>query len=168
MNFPVLKEIGFSKESDSNILFLRLDFAKVKGGNFNTEKLLFSSYDFSFLVKAFDFPTLLSNKIAAFLTRDYKKGSSQKESFKGRDVFDLVWMFGEIKKMGKTVNIKQLNTLTGIKNMNEASKKILEKAEKIDSKDLFDDLKGFFEDLDFVSDFSQNFKSLLRNNLGTY
>lgn len=157
LKFPVLKEIGFSKESDSNILFLRLDFAKVKGCDFNTEKLLFSSYDFSFLAKTFDFSTLISNKIAAFLTRDYK-----------RDVFDLVWMFGEAKKMRKTVNLKQLNYLTGIKTMNEASKKILEKAEKIDSKDLFDDLKGFFEDLDFVSDFCQNFKPLLKNNLKTY
>lgn len=168
LRFPVLKEIGFSKESDSDVLFLRLDFAAVKGNDFNTEKLLFSSYDFSFLAKTFDFSTLLSNKIAAFLTREYKKGDKQTEPFKGRDVFDLVWMLGEAKKMGKTVNLKQLNTLTGIKSMNEASKRILEKAGKINSKDLFNDLKGFFEDLNFISDFCQNFKPLLKNNLKTY
>lgn len=168
LKFPVLKEIGFSTESDTDILFLRLDFSPVKGNSFNTEKHLFSSYDFSFLVKTFDFPTLLSNKIAAFLTRDYKKGKNQKESFKGRDVFDIVWMFGEAKKMKKTLNLKQLNMLTGISNTAEASRKILEKAEKIDPKDLFNDLKSFFEDLNFISDFCQNFKSLLKTAIGLY
>lgn len=168
LKFPVLKEIGFSGESDTDILFLRLDFSKTKGSDFNTEKLLFSSYDFSFLAKTFDFSTLISNKIAAFLTRDYRKGNKQSEPFKGRDMFDLVWMFGEAKKMGKTINLKQLNNLIGIASMNEASKKILEKAENIESKDLFNDLRGFFEDLNFVSDFCQNFKLLLKSNLENY
>jgi hypothetical protein len=34
---------------------------------------------------------LLTNKIEAFLQRDFYKGSSQTVPFKGRDLFDIVW-----------------------------------------------------------------------------
>src|SRR3990167_600190 len=98
LKFPVLREIGFSTASDTDMLFLRLDFSFNKDSHFVTETQLFSAYDFSFLAKSYDFPTLFANKIVAFLTREYKRGGEQLESFKGRDVFDLIWMLGEAKK----------------------------------------------------------------------
>jgi len=165
LRFPVLWEIGFSKRSDTNILFLRLDFAFNKSKNFKTEKLLFSSYDFSFLVRAYDFSTLMANKAAAFLTREYKKGREQAEPFKGRDVFDLVWMLGKSKEFGQKMNLKRVYDLTGITTKAELSQKILEKAGKIRTEDLFNDLKGFFESLDFVSGFCQNFRDLFEANI---
>jgi hypothetical protein len=165
LRFPVLKEIGFSGASDTNILFLRLDFAFNTFSNFGVEKQLFSAYDFSFLAKTYDFPTLVANKIAAFLTREYKKGKGQMESFKGRDAFDLVWMLGELKRTGQSANMKRIYDLTGIKNKDELIKRIINKGGKITEKDLLYDLRSFFANLDFVSDFCRNFKSLLQANV---
>lgn len=165
LKFPALREIGFSGQSDTDILFLRVDFASAGNRNFNTEKLLFSAYDFSFLVRAYDFSTLLANKVAAFLTREYKKGGEQKESFKGRDVFDLTWMLGESRKIAQPVNLNRVYDLIKTENKNEVVERILEKVQKIDSKDLYIGLRSFFEDLNFVSDFCQNFKEILNRNI---
>lgn len=55
-----------------------------------------------------------------------------------------------------------------MEDIEEIKKKILQKAERIDSKDLLNDLKGFFEDLYFISDFSQNFQSLLKDSLNRF
>ena len=166
LKFPVLKEIGFSGQSDTDILFLRLDFAFDKNGNFKTENQLFSAYDFSFLAKTYDFPTLFANKISAFLTREYKKGGEQTESFKGRDAFDLVWMLGEAKKTGVMVNLPRVKALIGIGDKNKLRNMILEKAKKIKPSGLQNDLRAFFKDTGFVDDFCQNFLSLLKTDIG--
>jgi predicted nucleotidyltransferase component of viral defense system len=165
LKFPVLKEIGFSSASDTDILFLRLDFSFNKDSNFGIENQLFSAYDFSFLAKTYDFGTLFANKIAAFLTREYKRGGEQLESFKGRDVFDLIWMLGEAKKTGKSVNVQRVNGLLGIKSKEVLRIKILEKMQKIDPKDLYNDLKSFFKDTAFVDNFCQDFSKLLGANI---
>ena len=165
LKFPVLREIGFATANDSDILFLRLDFSFNKDRNFNTEPQLFSAYDFSFLARTYDFPTLFANKIAAFLTRQYKKGGKQIVSFKGRDVFDLVWMLGEAKKTGNGVNLRRINGLLDVNDKNDLRKLILEKAGKIDLKDLYNDLKSFFKDTDFTNNFCQNFMNLLKTNI---
>lgn len=168
LKFPVLREIGFSETSDSDILFLRLDFALNKSSNFGTEKLLFSSYDFSFLARTYDFPTLTANKISAFLTRDYRKGSDQVESFKGRDAFDLVWMLGELNKTGRKINLKRVSDLTNINDEKDLLRSILEKADKISPKDLFNDLRAYFRDSEFVKSFCNNFNNLIKKALDSY
>ena len=165
LKFPVLREIGFSTRDETDILFLRLDFEFNKSPDFGTERQLFSAYDFSFLVKAYDFPTLIANKITAFLKREFKKGGEQKESFKGRDVFDLIWMLGEIKKTKVKVNLRRVGNLTGINDKNHLKREILEKARKISPKDLNNDLRAFFRDSDFLDDFCKNFFSLLSTNI---
>ena len=165
LKFPVLREIGFSTRDETDILFLRLDFEFNKSPNFGTENQFFSAYDFSFLVKAYDFPTLIANKITAFLKREFKKGGEQKESFKGRDVFDLIWMLGEIKKTKVKVNLRRVGNLTGINDKNHLKREILEKARKISPKDLNNDLRAFFRDSDFLDDFCKNFFSLLSANI---
>lgn len=165
LKFPVLKEIGFSGLNETDVLFLRVDFDFNVSANFGVEKQLFSAYDFSFLARTYDFPTLVANKTAAFLTREYKKGGEQTESFKGRDAFDLVWMLGELKKTGQSVNMKRIYDLTKIKTKNELRKRIIDKGDKITEKDLLFDLRSFFADVYFVSDFCRNFKSLLETNI---
>jgi hypothetical protein len=94
--------------------------------------------------------------VAAFLTRTYKKGSTQAESYKGRDVFDVIWMLGEIKKMGLKVDMPDKRGLT---------RKLIAKADRIEAKELYNDLQGFFADLNFVSDFCDHFKELFETNL---
>lgn len=165
LRFPVLKEIGFSSASETDILFVRLDFAFNESENFQTEKQLLSTWNFSFLVKAYDFPTLFANKINAFLIREFRSGKEQKEPFKGRDVFDLVWMLQKSKELSLKPNFERVFDLTGIKNKDRLGDLIQKKAERIESKALYEDLRGFFADLDFVEDFCQNFKQLIADNI---
>lgn len=164
LRFPVLKAIGFSSASETDILFVRLDFAFNQSRNFQTEMQLLSTSSFSFLVKTYDFPTLFANKISAFLTREFRKGKGQEEPFKGRDVFDLVWMLQKAKELSLEPNFARITDLTGVKK-EEVGELIKNKAEKIDPKALYEDLRGFFPDLNFVEDFCQNFKRLLADNL---
>lgn len=165
LHFPVLKEIDFSSTSETDILFVRLDFAFNESRNFQTEKQLLSTYNFSFLVKAYDFPTLFANKINAFLTREFRRGKEQREPFKGRDVFDLVWMLQKSKELSLKPNLERIFDLTGIENKDKLQDKILEKVERIEPSALYEDLRGFFADLDFVEDFCQNFKQLIADNI---
>jgi len=166
LKFPVLDEIGFSAKGDSNVLFLRLDFSFNKDPSFGTQTQLFSAYDFSFLARTYDLGTLFANKIAAFLTREYKRGNEQTESFKGRDAFDVAWMLGEAKKTGAKVNLARVKGLLGIEDKDQLKEMVLKKAGKINSKDLYNDLKTFFKDTGFVDNFCQNFLSLLETNIG--
>lgn len=165
LRFPVLKEIGFSSASETDILFVRLDFAFNESENFRTEKRLLSTYNFSFLVKAYDFPTLFANKVNAFLTREFRRGKEQKEPFKGRDVFDLVWMLQKSKEFSLKPNFERIFDLTGVKDKDKLRDLIKEKAEKIEPGFLYEDLRGFFADLNFVEDFCQNFKQLIADNI---
>jgi len=164
LRFPILKEIGFSSFSQTDILFVRLDFAFNQSPHFQIEKHLLSTSSFSFLVKTYDFPTLFANKISAFLTREFKKGKSQQEPFKGRDVFDLVWMLEKSRQFSLKPNFSRIEDLTGIKK-EKLAEAIKRKAEKIQPQALYEDLRGFFPDLDFVKDFSFNFKEVLIKNL---
>lgn len=164
LRFPVLKEIGFSSPSQTDILFVRLDFAFNQSPHFQTEKHLLSTPNFSFLVKTYDFSTLFANKISAFLTREFKKGKGQQEPFKGRDVFDLVWMLEKSRQLSLKPNFLRIEDLTGIKK-EKLAEAIKKKAEKIQPQALYEDLQGFFPDLDFIKDFSFNFKEVLVKNL---
>lgn len=165
LRFPILKEIGISQPPQTDILFVRLDFALNKSRIFDTKKHLLSSQNFSFLVKAYDFPSLFANKINAFLTREFKKGKGQKEPFKGRDVFDLVWMLQKGKEFSLKPNYKRLFDLTGVKDKDKLIDLIKQKTEKIEQKALYEDLRGFFADLNFVEDFCQNYKKLIADEI---
>lgn len=155
IKFPVLREIGYSGLNDTDILFLRLDFSFNYKIGFGEEKKLYSEGDFSFLANCYDFKTLMINKIDAFLNRTYKKGNNQQESFKGRDAFDVVWMLERVNKL--TGNSSFLTA--------ELKRKILQKAEKISSEDLYFDLNNFFRDSNFVKDFCDNFSDLVKDSI---
>ncbi|MBL7036235.1 nucleotidyl transferase AbiEii/AbiGii toxin family protein [Candidatus Microgenomates bacterium] len=164
LKFPVLREIGFSGPNDSEILMLRLDFSKSFSKSCKTTTHLFSSYNYNFIVKSYDFPTLMANKVTAFLTRTFRKGDSQKESFKGRDAFDLVWMLdGTRNKDG--INMNRISDMLKIKDKEDLKKEILKKAKKISSKDLYFDIRNFFAEEKFVKEFSDNFYKILNSSI---
>jgi len=165
LRLPILRDIGFSITSETDFLFVRLDFALNQSRIFGTQKHLLSSQNFSFLVKAYDFPSLFANKINAFLTREFKKGREQKESFKGRDVFDLVWMLQKGRELSIKPNYNRLFDLTGVKDKDKLINLVNQKAEKIEPGALYEDLRGFFADLNFVEDFCQNFRKLVVDNI---
>lgn len=153
IKFPILREVGFAGANDSDVLYLKLDFALVNKGN--TQNKAYINNGFSFIAKCYDLNTLFINKVDAYLNRVYKKGNLQTESFKGRDAFDVYWFVNEGIKIGLD---RKLITKSLIK-------EILDKSRKIKSDDLFFDLSNFFDDQKFIRQFCDNYQELLESSL---
>lgn len=149
IKFPILRQIGFADLNDSEVLYLEIDFVQSKGGK--TENKVYIRDGFSFIARCYDLNTLFINKVDAFLNRIYKKGNIQKENYKGRDAFDVYWMFNDRRKNGIDSNLINKNLIN----------KILEKSKKIKPNELYSDLSNFFEDQVFIRQFCDNYYSLL-------
>lgn len=149
IKLPVLRQIGFADLNDSEMLYLKIDFAPSKGDK--TENKVYLRDGFSFIARCYDLNTLFVNKVDAFLNRIYKKGSTQKENYKGRDAFDVYWMVSEGRKNGIDPKLFTKSLV----------KKILKKSKKIKSNELYSDLSNFFEDQIFIKQFCDNYYSLL-------
>jgi len=167
LKFPVLSQLGFAAPSESNVLFVRVDFSLNLSKIFKTETNLISGPDFSFLVRNYDLPTLFANKIVAFLEREFKKGKLQKEPFKGRDVFDLAWFIQKSREGGGKLrpNFARIKDLTKIKTAKELREIVIAKIKKIEKDALIEDLRPFFPDFAFVQDFSQTYQRIIEKGI---
>ncbi|PIY68641.1 hypothetical protein COY90_04850 [Candidatus Roizmanbacteria bacterium CG_4_10_14_0_8_um_filter_39_9] len=78
-------------QKNKEVIFVRCDFSsnKIKVGEKEVNPYYGEKYNF--FIANYNLKTLFTHKIRAFLERVYFKGASQKTSFKGRDLFDIVW-----------------------------------------------------------------------------
>ena len=160
LKFPLLDKLGLvASKADSNLLFLRCDFAPESLGIFNTEVSQISAGAYILYVKNYDLPTLFANKIIAFLQRSFFKGKEQKVAFKGRDLFDLIWFLEKSAKSGfkiqpnwervyKALNMQSKETVVGV---------LEEKIRRINGADVYRDLVPFIESETALKGFSENF-----------
>jgi len=159
LKFPILHDLGFDvKKGESNIFFVRIDFAAAVGKEYKTEISIKSTHNFSLLIKRYSIADLFSGKISAILTRQAFEGKTLKERFKGRDYYDLLW-FLEKKIKPNWAYLKELTKLS----KNEILKKIDEKVNELKLTVLESDLLPFFEDVNFVKNFVKNFKNLFES-----
>lgn len=159
LKFAILKELGLASESESDILYLKLEV--FKGFDFcsaykiNTIPIF--KYNRSILIKTFDLPTMMATKIGAVLNRKWEKvakGGELLVKVKGRDYFDLMWY---LKKNLKP-NLKclmQKQSEAGLK------EKLLSVIAKVDAKSLAYDLSPLMEDSAFALGLSKNLKDIL-------
>lgn len=153
IKFPILRDIGFAGPNDSEVLYLKIDFAFSDLSK--TVNKVYTEDGFSFIARCYDLDTLFINKVDAFLNRVYKRGNIQKVNFKGRDAFDIYWMVNDGLKAG--LNKKLINkSVVG---------KILDKAKKIKPDDLYFDLSNFFSDQKFVRQFCDSYTELLESSI---
>ena len=165
LRFPILTELGLAKNSaDRQILFLRCDLAKQEGP-YKTEINQLSTEEYSFFVLSFDLPTLFANKIIAFLEREYFKKKDQKEPFKGRDVFDLIWFLETAAKTGFNFapNWERVFSKLRITSKQEVFLPLVSKMEKIDKEDLKYDLMPFIKDKKYIDNLGDNFLEIIKN-----
>lgn len=159
LKFPLLEELGLvTSKADSNLLFLRCDFAPESLGSFNTEVSQISAGDYVLYVKNYDLSTLFANKIIAFTQREFFKGKEQQIAFKGRDLFDLVWFLEKSAKSGFKIHPNWERLYKGL---NTRSKKRIiemleEKVRKINRADVYRDLVPFIESESVLRGFSEN------------
>lgn len=151
----------FSKE----IIFVRCDFSKLKNKFSETEVIPFSSGEFNFFVLSYDLSTLFANKIAAFLERKFFKGDKQKISFKGRDLFDIVWFINLSAQSGFKLkpNWKVLQSFFPKQTKEKLVNKLLEKSILIEEKEVRLDLTPFIGDRDYLDNFLKSYKETIKN-----
>lgn len=152
---------------DSDVLFLRCDFSKETYGGYKTEANIISAANFSFFVKNYDLPTLFSNKIIAFLERNFYKGKTQEVSFKGRDVYDLFWLLNLSSKTSFNIkpNYERLYKLSGQNKINLISNQLKDKLNIIDKKYLYDDLYPLVESEVFLRQFIDNYDTYINEKI---
>ncbi|MBU4057012.1 nucleotidyl transferase AbiEii/AbiGii toxin family protein, partial [Patescibacteria group bacterium] len=163
LKFPLLHEMKLSKESESDLLFLKIeifsDFNFCR--NYKSEIVPLFKFNKSILAKTFDFPTLMSTKIRAILYRKWEKTDKKGKSIikvKGRDYFDLMWYLDK----GIKPNI---NCIENIKNEDELKEKLLKIIEKVDPKSIKLDLESMIEDQNFIKNLSKNIKNILTRQI---
>lgn len=165
LKFPILSDLGMVKNSaDQHILFLRCDLAK-QTGIYATEVHQLSTKEYSFFVLSYDLPALFANKIVAFLERDYFKSTNQKESFKGRDIFDLVWFLEISAKTGLNFvpNWERVFSKLNIHSKQEVLSRIVSKLQKIQKEDLKYDLLPFIKDKQYIDNLGNIFLEIIKN-----
>ncbi len=160
LKFPLLDRLGLvTSKADSNLLFLRCDFALESLGIFDTEVSQISAGDYVLYVKNYNLPTLFANKIIAFLQREFFKGQEQQVAFKGRDLFDLVWFLEKSAQSGFKIqpNWERIYQALGTQSKKKVIEALAEKVGKIDGKDVYKDLIPFIESENTLKSFSKNF-----------
>src|SRR4030065_1814369 len=172
LKFPVLHRLGLVKESESNLLYVKLDLSKNPSKYFDLQTTSKSIHGFNFAAKHYDLPSLMSGKIHAILIRKRFKGADNTEAVRGRDYFDLLWFL----KNSVKPNLKRLSEMLNI----DADIDFIEKQLDLKVKELTTKHKSYFEsDLmplisnpDFIKIYIDNFyeeylrskKQLSKNN----
>lgn len=165
LKFPtLLSDLELVKNrSESALLFVRCDFSEERLGEFKTEINSISTSNYTMFIKNYDLSTLFANKIHAFLTRNYFKGKDQQISFKGRDVFDIVWFIQKSKKDDFQLKPNWNRTRLEFPGQSEAEivKAVVEKSQKIDPKKVYLDLAPFVESSQSVENFCGNYAKII-------
>lgn len=150
-------------------LFVRCDFASIEG-IYGTNIMPISTPDATFFVKAFDFPTLFANKIIALLQRQFFKGRDQKEPFKGRDIFDLMWLLERYQRNGLKdgPNWERIYEALNVDTKDQVVKMLQQKLDRVDPKDVKTDLEPFVESPTLLDQFTDNFKEIIKSGLNHF
>jgi len=166
LKFSLLDQIGLvNNKADSTVLFLRCDFSRESYGIFGSEINSLSTDDFSFYVLSYDLPTLFANKIIAFLTREYFRGSEQSFSFKGRDVYDLVWFLERTRRSDLQPNWKRIYKALDLKTADQVANRVIDRIDQINASQVREDLLPFIGNLQSIDGFASHFPDLVKQGM---
>lgn len=162
LKFPILKKLKLAGDSESDLLFLKVEVFKKFDccKNFKTEIKPIFKYNKSILINTFDLPTLMSTKIRAVLQRKWERTSKSGQTIatvKGRDYFDLMWFLEKGIKPNPDC-LKEYGDLKG---------SLLDIISKVDASSIIIDLENLIEDQKFVAALGTNILSILKNQIET-
>ena len=162
LKFPILKELGLSNCAESDFLYVKVEISKTNFKKPDIELSPVSCYGFNFIARTYTLPFLMNGKLNAIFNRKWFKGKKNEIDIKGRDFYDLFWYF----QKGISPNWKSLKDSTGISSESQLKKKLLNIIDEcVSSKKLSYDLKNFFPDQNFISDFCKNYKEIIKKYL---
>ena len=101
LKFPILRTLGLATESESDLLYVKVDLSLVESKSYKTLTTLKSTYNFNYIITHYDLPTLMASKIATVLTRSGSR----------RDYFDLLWflenkVYPDLKRINDSLKKK--------------------------------------------------------------
>ncbi len=162
LKFPVLKELRLADQSESDLLYVKVEPSRSVFAGPKTELQPISGFGFNFVVQRYSPEFLMAGKLNAILTRQWFKGGENEINIKGRDFYDLYWYLNNKTKP----DYKALKKLVGIVDESRLKKKLKEKiARNVTTRKLSYDLKNFFPNQNFVGDFCKNYKKIMENFL---
>jgi len=164
LKFPVLKQLGLvQSSSDSPTLFLRCDLALEQVGLYGDQRTPISTARTMFFVRAYDLPTMFSNKLAAFIGRVYQQAATQTVPFKGRAVFDLVWFLQESQRQNWRLmpNWPRVLALLKARTPKDVLRDAASKAAALKPAEAAVDLRPFIEDQHMLEAFIANLPEVL-------
>lgn len=163
VKFPILKELGLAKEHESNQLYVKIEPSKTAFLSPTVEVDPIFRAGFNFVVRRYDLSFLMTGKVNAIFSRSWFQGKDNEIDIKGRDFFDLFWYM----ERGVSPDFPSLQKTIGIATEAELKEKLREKIERDVKPDkLAHDLKNFFPDQTFVSDFCRNYRDIMRKYVG--
>jgi len=158
LKFPILKELKLANESESDLLYVKIDISETLGKSYKLEKTTKSAFGYNFVAIHYDLPSLFAGKITAILRRNLLKGKENIQTIKGRDFYDLLWYL----KRGVKVSPLLVNERLGLKSLDISSLnlEVFEKVELACSKyknDFESDLLPFISNPVFIKDYVNNY-----------
>ena len=123
----VLQRYGISQNKEEKLL-IKID-AEPQNFKYESEKIIINKFDVLTRIKVVPVDILLSQKLYAIIMRKRPMG---------RDFFDTLFLFGKTKP-----NMAYLRKKLKIKDAKELKKKLLQKCQKLDFKQLSKDTEQF-------------------------
>jgi len=162
LKFAVLKELGIANESESDLLYVKIEPEKTSFTEPAVEIQPIFQYGYNFIVRRYNLSFLMTGKLNAIFLREWFSGKENEIDVKGRDFYDLYWYL----EKGISPDYNNLESSVQIDNEEELYKQLKEKIEnKLTSQKLSYDLKNFFKDQNFVNDFCDNYKEIIFSKL---
>ena len=162
LKFPVLYALGLTSHINE-ALHLKVEISQHKQISIlrRTPVFLFGK---SFVAAHFSRETMMAGKMLACLERTFQK--NERESFKGRDYYDLLWF---MQQKIEPLEEKLIRDGRQSYRTQSAMKLLSEKVDEITISDLAEDLLPLFEQRSFIEAwlqaFKENFKDYVKNYL---
>lgn len=165
LKFPILKKLGIAKENESDLLYVKVEPNESGLTRAKTQLQPISKFGYNFIINRYDLKFLMTGKASAIFTRKWFKGKNDEIDIKGRDFYDLYW-YMEKGIEPDYVNLKKLAGIVDKKSFKEALKKRIKN--DLTSAKLSYDLKNFFPDQNFITDFCRNYKKIMEGVIERY
>jgi hypothetical protein len=163
LKFPVLRTLGLATESDSDMLFLKVEIYREFDfcNKFGVEIKPIFKFGESVLVRTFDLGTLMATKIHAIMLRKWEKTTKNGKILaivKGRDYYDLMWYLQQDVK-------PNMHCFDKISSERELYKRLLGLVDQVDLQSVKYDLEGLIEDPAYVNILKDNIRDILRSSI---
>lgn len=161
LKFPLLHELGISKKTESEKLYVKIEIAENISSYYQSEYIPISRFNLNFLVNVYTVETLMASKIIAIVKRSFKKGKGDAITFKGRDYYDLMWFL----QNSHSPDIKRIQDVLHVNTIEEVNAMLWEKIKAISLSYLKEDLLPLFEDHRFIDNYCKHYKEIAKKYL---